>query len=153
MQDFGDDLRLIVPTWAFGMAIAEETWTGTRQFLYSLLSSQLVVEGLKKITQQERPNYSGSGDKDSFPSGHAAGAFTGATFIHVRYGLSHALVPYWLATFVACTRVESGRHYPRDVIIGAAISAFFTLLFVDEKSQIELSTRNDGIQVAYKIRT
>jgi membrane-associated phospholipid phosphatase len=148
LKDYGDDLRLIVPTWAFGLAMAEEGYTGMRQFLCSLVSSQGIVEWLKGVTHQPRPNGMG---EDSFPSGHAAGAFTGAMFIHCRYSLRQALFPYWLSIFVAASRVDAQKHYPRDVIASFFISAVCTFFFVDDKnSSVEVMANGDTVGIVYK---
>lgn len=68
----------------------------------------------------------------SFFSGHAAGAFAAATFTstlftdlygksvwsHLVWGSTHTL-----AALTAYARVKAGRHYPSDVIVGAAVGA------------------------------
>lgn len=71
---------------------------------------------------------------DSFPSGHAIMAFTGAAFTHTMFALRYADSPYrkastitaWsLAAATAALRVASGNHFVSDVLVGGAIGTFF----------------------------
>ena len=58
----------------------------------------------------------------SFPSGHAAMSFAGATFLALAAPrLAPAL--FVLAAAVAYSRVYVGVHYPLDVVAGAALGA------------------------------
>jgi membrane-associated PAP2 superfamily phosphatase len=59
----------------------------------------------------------------SFPSGHAAGAFSVATVIASRYH-NHKWVPwvmYGMATAISFSRVTTSSHFPSDVFLGAAL--------------------------------
>ena len=67
---------------------------------------------------------------ESFPSGHAALAFTGASFF--SFALNRYLkdspwripltaVSFACATAASALRVGSGNHFPSDVVVGAAI--------------------------------
>lgn len=63
------------------------------------------------------------GKGSSFPSGHAAGAFSIATVIARRYR-DHRWVPwlaYGAAFAVSFSRVPTLAHFPSDVFLGAAI--------------------------------
>ena len=81
---------------------------------------------LKYTVQEKRPD--GSNNK-SFPSGHTSAAFQGAAFIHLRYGIKYAILPYIGATFVGYSRIVSENHYTHDVIAGATIGSFFSWYF------------------------
>jgi membrane-associated phospholipid phosphatase len=61
------------------------------------------------------------GGSMSFPSGHTAGAFTGAVFLSIRYGWKYALCTLPLAIFVGYTRIYSMAHWPSDVIASIAL--------------------------------
>jgi len=70
---------------------------------------------------------------DSFPSGHTALAFTGATFnsyVFSKYFKSSPwkkpviISSYALALGTAVTRVLSGNHYITDVVAGALLGTF-----------------------------
>jgi len=100
--------------------------------------SAIVDLALKAITRRERPSdiptgtpFTGTffnGNKSpfkgsSFPSGHAAGAFSVATVIATRYR-NHKWVPwtvYSFATVVSLSRITTLAHFPSDVFLGAAI--------------------------------
>jgi len=99
--------------------------------------SAIVDLAVKAITRRERPSDITTGDfhdtffnssksplkGSSFPSGHAAAAFSVATVVTVRYR-NHRWVPwaaYGLATAIGFSRVTSSAHFPSDVFLGAAV--------------------------------
>ncbi len=77
-----------------------------------------VTEGLKLSVRSVRPD--GSDDR-SFPSGHAAVAFTGAELVRMEYGWGWGAGAYAVATSVAALRLYNGRHWLSDVLAGAGI--------------------------------
>jgi membrane-associated phospholipid phosphatase len=92
---------------------------------------------LKEGVGRRRPN---SHSKTSFPSGHASDAAVFATLtarnldsIDLPYAerLSLSASSYVLAGAVAWARVEGQRHYPSDVLAGAAIGHFFGVFIHD----------------------
>ena len=126
--DWGDVTMFLANGWAIGMTMTENDWEGTAQYLESMLGAQLTTEIIKtKIVHERRPN--GLND-ESFPSGHASGAFSAPMFIHKRYGWKQSLIPYGLAIFTGFSRVHTRMHYTHDVLAGAAVSALFTWMFV-----------------------
>jgi undecaprenyl-diphosphatase len=56
----------------------------------------------------------------SFPSGHAATSFAGATML-AHFLPRQRLLLYALAVAIAYSRVYVGVHYPVDVLAGAAL--------------------------------
>jgi membrane-associated phospholipid phosphatase len=67
-----------------------------------------------------RPN----GEEESFPSGHTAKAFMGATLLAHEYGNRSIWIPiagYTAATATGFMRVLNNRHYLSDVLVGAAV--------------------------------
>ena len=132
----GDYMQVVVPVYAFGMAVNEPGWEGAKQFAYSFGAMEATVYGLKYLTRERRPN---KADSHSFPSGHTAAAFSGATFIHKRYGYKQALVPYAMAVFTGYSRIVTNKHYWWDTLAGAAISSVISWTIVD---------RYDGTQVS-----
>jgi membrane-associated phospholipid phosphatase len=68
------------------------------------------------------------GKGSSFPSGHAAGAFSIATVIARRYK-DHPWVPwmaYGVATVFSFSRVPARAHFPSDVFLGAVLGYTIT---------------------------
>lgn len=90
------------------------------------LTTGALTELIKKIAHEKRPDGS---DYKSFPSGHAAGAFSAATLLdaykpHLKgYG-------YAWATGIALSRVAARKHYWQDVIAGGLLGHFVTKAFV-----------------------
>ncbi len=80
-----------------------------------------VVKGLKSGVKSMRPDGS---DYNSFPSGHSAWAFMGATMVAKELGWRspwYGIGAYALATGIAVERVVDGHHQPVDVMAGAGI--------------------------------
>jgi undecaprenyl-diphosphatase len=65
----------------------------------------------------------------SFPSGHAATAFAGATLLSAFVPRLRLLL-YVLAALVAWSRVYVGVHYPLDILAGAVLGTAVGLLFL-----------------------
>jgi PAP2 superfamily len=80
--------------------------------------TEMLVEPIKFATQRRRPDGS---DNLSFPSGHAAITFAGATVLERHLGWKKAALAYVIAAYVASSRMHDNRHYLSDVVFGAAI--------------------------------
>jgi membrane-associated phospholipid phosphatase len=74
-----------------------------------------------------------------FYSGHASGAFLGAVYLSTVYPLRHPEFEHkgWLwagsltaATGVSVLRVVAGKHFPSDVLAGAAMGSLIGMGFV-----------------------
>ena len=104
------------------------------------LGAELVNVGitslLKNATDRTRPD----GEGKSFPSGHSSEAFSSATLSNRN--LNSITMPegvrmplqignLLLATGVAWARVEAGKHYPSDVLAGAALGHFLSAFIYD----------------------
>ncbi len=68
-------------------------------------------------------------DKFSFPSGHTAAAFVMATLISIFYP-SFTLLAYSVASVIGFSRVLLGVHFPSDILAGALLGTFSTVLAV-----------------------
>ena len=103
----------------------------------ALLGSLGITEGLKAASHRPRPDRS---DHQSFPSGHATGAAALATLASRNLAVlpltpaERAAARVGLGGLVAATcwaRVEAGKHYPSDVLAGAAVGHFFSAFLND----------------------
>lgn len=84
------------------------------------------VYGLKRITHEDRPDYSSF---TSFPSGHTATVFAAAEWLRMEYGHRSpwiGIAGYAVATSVGVLRVYNNRHWVSDVIAGAAVGFLST---------------------------
>ena len=82
----------------------------------------LLVNTIKYSAKEMRPDGSTA---NSWPSGHTATAFVGATLLHKEYGLTRS--PWWsvagygVATATGVMRVLNNRHWVSDVMSGAGL--------------------------------
>jgi len=145
----GDVMMVMSPAYALGMTVMARDWTGSLQLAESVLAAQVASEGIKALELERRPN---GNDRKSLPSGHAAGAFSGAMFVHKRYGWKPALVPYGMSLIAGWSRVEARAHYWHDVLAGAAVSALFTWVLVDKyiPAGVNVGVDPDGVHVGFK---
>ena len=87
------------------------------------------VNGIKYTAKEMRPDGSTA---NSWPSGHTATSFVGATLRHKEYGLTRS--PWWsvagygVATATGVMRVLNNRHWISDVMSGAGIGIISTEL-------------------------
>lgn len=91
----------------------DEFWTIAEAYAASTLTSTVMKYGVARY----RPGHG----THSFPSSHSAIAFTGATMIERNSGELWGIPAYALAAFTGFERVEAGRHFPSDVLVGAAV--------------------------------
>jgi membrane-associated phospholipid phosphatase len=150
-EQAGDILSLLIPTIAFGTTFALDDDKGKIEFLKAYGGTAAATQILKYTVRAPRPN---SPDTlTSFPSGHTSSAFSGASFIHKRYGFTYAIPAYIGATYTAYSRVYAEKHYTRDVIAGALLGIGFSWYFVSpyENLQIQPIVGNEtyGIQFNY----
>lgn len=87
------------------------------------------VNSIKYTTKEMRPDGS---TRNSWPSGHTATAFVGATILHKEYGLTRSpwfsVAGYGVATATGVMRVLNNRHWVSDVLSGAGIGIMSTEL-------------------------
>jgi len=76
--------------------------------------------GLKLLVNRQRPDGPGGRLDSSFPSGHTLVSFALATVVAERHP-RWAPWAYAAAALVGVSRVYLGRHWPTDVLAGAAL--------------------------------
>jgi membrane-associated phospholipid phosphatase len=95
----------------------------------ALIDSGLVTSALKAASQRPRPTVDDASgeffDKgNSFPSGHAASAWSVATVIASEYGKHRPLIrfaAYGLAAAVSMSRFTGQNHFLSDVLVGSVL--------------------------------
>lgn len=81
-----------------------------------------LVNGIKYTSKELRPDGT---SYNSWPSGHTATSFAGATILHKEYGLTrspwYSVGGYAVATATGVMRVLNNRHWVSDILSGAGI--------------------------------
>ena len=118
-----------LPALALLIAAVHDDGGGAIDLTQSLSVALAATYGLKVIVDAERP----SGGGGSFPSGHTTAAFASATHIWKRYGWKWGAPAAVAATMVATSRADTGDHYVRDVLAGAAIGTVSAMLLTSRR--------------------
>ncbi|MDX1388727.1 MAG: phosphatase PAP2 family protein, partial [Acidobacteriota bacterium] len=171
-KDASDNLRTLTSAAMVGTALAVPNGPRAWEFKPERLALEIggnqlnnVLTGsLKELTGRLRPDES---DDRSFPSGHASQAFTRATFarfnVNQLESVPRAGKITLKATFTAIAagtawaRVEGGKHYPSDVMFGAALGNFVAVFvheaFLPEESRAQvgayINTREASFTVTF----
>jgi len=104
----------------------QEFQTGQVMIL-SLALATGASSGLKNLINRKRPTPPTTRRNSSFPSGHATAAFAAAAVVASAY--PRLAVPAYLAAgTVAYSRLYLRRHYPTDVLAGAAVGMIVSRL-------------------------
>ena len=87
-----------------------------------LLAGAIVI-ALKESVRRERPirNDGTQASGFSFPSGHAAATFAGATVLQQHLGYKAGIPTYLIASYVAMSRLHDNVHKASDVVFGATV--------------------------------
>lgn len=144
----GDVLQVALPLSALGWSVMQEDWQGSRQLLASFGATIATTHALKFSINRTRPNGGGL----SFPSGHTASAFVGASYFQRRYGWQFGAPAYALAAFTGYSRVQADKHYWSDVFAGAALAIGVNYLLVDQYNEPMLAltpTVDEGWQLSF----
>ncbi len=128
----GDDGRLWLGLAAGQLFSPARRRRGLDQAAWIGIESAIVNGPMKFGTKRRRPaprnnhaHHFRPPGGSSFPSGHAASAFTMATMLAEGGGVR--LLWFVPATIVASSRVHVGVHHPTDVIAGAVVGIGFGL--------------------------
>ena len=100
---------------------------GSSLMSYAIMAG--FVNGIKYTAKEMRPDGSTA---NSWPSGHTATSFVGATVLHKEYGLTRSpwfsVAGYGVATATGVMRILNNRHWISDVLSGAGIGIMSTEL-------------------------
>ncbi|MCB0280196.1 MAG: phosphatase PAP2 family protein [Calditrichaeota bacterium] len=136
VETSGDIIQLAIPASGLLAALILDDGEGQKEFAYSFATAVIFTHLMKRIVPSKRPN---SDNTQSYISGHTAAAFQGAAFIHFRYGLKSAIIPYLAATFVGYSRVYSKQHHISDVFRGCAVGILSSYIFTSEFAEPNIS--------------
>ncbi|ASK32810.1 phosphatidic acid phosphatase [Chryseobacterium sp. T16E-39] len=137
---FDDYLQYAPAATVYGLKLAgvkgrNNMGRATLSYATSLAIMAIIVNSVKYTSKVERPDASA---KNSFPSGHAAMAFTNASFLHKEYGLvnpAYSIGGYGAATLTGLGRNLNNRHWMPDILAGAGVGIISTELgyfFIDK---------------------
>jgi hypothetical protein len=142
----GDDTRTWTRAKLKGIGVQIAAWGATKG----------ATGLLKSATDRTRPDDS---DDNSFPSGHSSDAFAFATLANRNLNYielaDESRLPLQvgnllLATGCAWARVEGGKHYPSDVLAGAALGYFFSALIHDAFMGLPESEKFNFVILPYR---
>lgn len=123
----GDVAAYGLPVVAGLVTLFKQDWDGTKQFGADMGAYVALQEGLlKNVVQERRPT---GNAKDSFPSGHAAAAFTSALFLQRRYGMRYGIPALLTASYVGFVRIHADKHHFHDVFGSFVFSLATVLVF------------------------
>jgi hypothetical protein len=127
-----DDYLMFIPTITMYTAdllkikSKNNVFDQTKYLTVALVMNSAITFGLKKITNEDRPNVHGT---QSFPSGHTSTAFVMATVLHHEFIETNpwlAYSGYLFATTTGVFRVLNNEHWVSDVLVGAGIGILVT---------------------------
>jgi membrane-associated phospholipid phosphatase len=110
-------IRAAVPIAAYG---DDRAYAWLEACTKAMLLSEAIVSPLKYMVGRRRPDGTLDRKNASFPSSHASSAFAFAVTL-ARYYPEQGPAILETACFVAISRVYLERHYPTDILAGAAI--------------------------------
>ena len=151
IQETGDILQILLPLGALAGTYVADDPEGRLMLVKGFSLNVATVHSTKLLVDKWRPK---AQNADSFPSGHTAAAFGGASFIQTRYGYKYGIPAFALASYVGYSRIHSEWHYSDDVLAGASLAlmsnwAFSEPLVSDMKISIEPIRK--GVKVSLNI--
>jgi hypothetical protein len=176
-DDASDDLRAIsVGAWAI-TSLATPSGQESGRWLSAKAKGLAVglvaigvndglTDGIKDVTSRERPDDSGD---DSLPSKHTSDSAVTAAM--AARNVEHLNLPEWGKTSLQVglgvlpyatgwARVEAGKHYPSDILVGVALGNFLGQFFTDaflgikqtENSTVAVQPLDDGYQLGVRVK-
>lgn len=136
----GDVLSAALPLGTLAVEWYRGDRDGAWQFAQTFGVATASTELLKRVTDVERPDRT---NNLSFPSGHAARAFSSAAYVRQRHGFEAAAPLYLAALYVGHTRVAAQRHRWADVAGAALVAEVSARLLVQRASGPRLTVSAD----------
>lgn len=131
----GQIIQVTIPVTALLIAFGKDDKEGMKQLFYSVAASTAATWALKLTVRKKRPNP--SNNRHSFPSGDTSLAFSGASFLGMRYGAAYGAPGLAAASFVGYSRVKARRHDWVDVMCGGLIGGVSGFLFTTPHEPIK----------------
>lgn len=99
--------------------------------------AQSLTYAIKLSVRRDRP----TGECCSFPSGHSSVTFAAASVLERHFGYRAAWPTFLIAGYVAASRMHDNRHFPSDVLFGAAlgVASGWTVVGRHGRSQFALA--------------
>jgi len=132
LQSFGDVMQIALPAAGLAGTFIADDPEGRYQWLKAVGGTVATVHVWKIAADKTRPDAVG---ERSFPSGHTAGAFSGAAFIDSRYGHWWGIPAYLCAIATGYSRVNADAHFWNDVVAGASTAMMFNWYFTSPYSE------------------
>lgn len=150
---YGDVMQIAIPAGALAASLIIDDLDGSKQLVKSYTTTMLATYSSKAAFRNSdiglRPDRI---RRDSFFSGHTSSAFSGASYVHFRYGIVYGLPLYILSAGVAKSRVDAKQHNTRDVICGAVFSTLISYYFVSKyDSGVNLSIEPTSNNISFSI--
>ncbi len=157
LKTTGDVLQIAIPVYALIYTTVKEDKKGLKEFFKGYSATMITTYTLKAVVHEKRPH---TDSYNSFPSGHTASAFSGATYLYKRYHSTtfekfQGVIAFILAGITGYSRISSKAHYPHDVIAGAviaiSITSFFTSSFKEKGVSIKITPDLSfiGLEIIY----
>lgn len=157
-KPFGDFSQMAIPLagiYIYGLIADDRAELAARDTFETMITAGVVTQLLKLITQRPRPSRVEEGDEafgffragSSFPSGHAAVAFSIATVFASYYDHTGFIPPlaYTMATLTAWSRVNDNAHWASDVFFGAFVGYFAGKAILDTDSDNNITNTSSTL--------
>jgi len=119
-RDIGDVLRYALPAAAYGMTALNRDGQGAVMYTKTLALTGAATGFFKTVGGKHRPDAGTS--EQSFVSGHASAAVSGAAFIYTRYGKALGIPAYLLAGLTVYSRYCADKHFDDDLLGGSMVA-------------------------------
>ncbi|GAB4238671.1 MAG: phosphatase PAP2 family protein [Chlamydiales bacterium] len=149
VEKVGDIGQIAIPLAAAALSAGKQDYEGLKVLAYTSALTLSSVYALKYSIDAKRPY----GGRHSFPSGHTAGAFMGASYLQRRYGWTYGVPAYAAASFVGYSRVKARKHFTRDVLGAACIALGTNYLLTKpyENATLAPVVTEEGIGIQFDI--